>query len=157
MKGIFSLTTPVDLFRKLEHDFELMQQDPKDQYAAFNFFVTAEHMADWLHPGYENKKKIKKIRDSEVVLQVTSHLANGAKHFQAQAKHHKSVVKAEKTGYFGPGYFQEDYFGEWLFVELTGEAAAELGKSIRVNELAKKVLDFWRDQLPNWKENQFGF
>jgi hypothetical protein len=149
MKGIFSLTTPVDLFRKLEHDFESMQRDPTDQYAAFNFFVTAEHMVDWLHPGNENKdrEQRKEFRKSEVLLQVTSHLANGAKHFQAQAKHHQSVVKAQKTEYFGPGYFQEGYFGEWLFVELTGEAATKLGKSICTNDLAKRVLEFWRDHV----------
>lgn len=151
MKGIFSLTTPVDLFRKLERDFELMQRDPTNQDAAFNFFVTAEHMVDWLYPGYEKKKQREEFRNNEVLLQVTSHIANGAKHFQVQAKHHKSVAKTGQTGYFAgyfpKGYFSKGYFPEWLFVELTGEAAAKMGKSIRVNDLAKAVLEFWRDHL----------
>jgi hypothetical protein len=149
MKGIFSLNNPIDLLRKLEHDFGSMQRDPTNQYAAFNFFVTAEHMLDWLYPGNKCKEERKRIRASEILLQVTSHLASGAKHFQVEAPHHKSVVQTGQNGYFAPGYFQEGYFSEWLFIELTDEAADQLGKSIRLEDLAKRVLEFWRNHLSN--------
>ena len=107
-------------------------------------------MVDWLYPGYENTKKRTEIRDSEVLLQVTSHLANGTKHFQVQAKHHKSVAKTGQTGYFATGYFAKGYFSEWLCVELSDTAADELGKSIRVNDLAKRVLEYWKNHLSTY-------
>ena len=39
--GFFALGTPADLLKKLRHDFS---------YAAFDFFVTAEHLLDWKYP-----------------------------------------------------------------------------------------------------------
>jgi hypothetical protein len=147
MKGIFSLNTHIDLFGKLEREFEAMQRDPLNQDTAINFFITAEHMLDWLYPGDKNKKLRKEIRDGEVLLQLTSHLASNAKHFQAEAKQHKSVAETGQNGYFARGYFKEGYFPEWLFVGLTDEVAAQLGKSIRVDDLAKRVLEFWRNHL----------
>ena len=149
MQGIFNLTTPADLLKKLEHDYKLMKKDPTNQYAAFNFLTTAENMLDWLYPGRANKKNREAIRDKEIVLQVCSHLANGAKHFQVEAKHHKSVQKAQRTDYFGGamprGYFPKGYFPELLFVELTGKAAKKLGNSIRINDLAEQILNLWKN------------
>ncbi len=103
MEGIFSLTTLTDLFQKLEHDFSLMQMNPSDPYAAFNFFVTAEHMVDWKYPGYANKNNCKDFRKSNIILQICSHIANGAKHFVAQANHHKSVLDTSKKAVYGGG------------------------------------------------------
>lgn len=151
MKGIFNLTSPADLLKKLEHDYALMKKDPTDQYAAFNFLVTAEHMLDWLYPGYENKKIREELRNNEVLLQACSHLASGAKHFKVQAKHHKSILTARRTDFFGgampQGYFPKGYFPEWLFVEFTDEVAAKLGKTVRVNDLAEQIPKYWRNHF----------
>lgn len=51
---IFSLDTSTDLL-KLKHDYERIKMDPTDQYVAFDFFITAEHIIDWVLPGIENK------------------------------------------------------------------------------------------------------
>jgi hypothetical protein len=90
------------------------------------------------------------MRQSSVLLQTCSHLANGAKHFEVEAKHHKSVndtVKQEHyfpPGYFSPGYFAPGYFADGeLLVRLSGDAEASLGGSVSVLELAEKVLDYW--------------
>jgi len=45
-QGFGELRLPADLLRKLRHDFERMKMSPQDQYAAFDFFVTAEHIID---------------------------------------------------------------------------------------------------------------
>jgi hypothetical protein len=82
--GLFELRLPTDLIRKLRHDLERMETSPLDQYAAFDFFVTAEHIVDWLHPTDEPSRRA--LRDSSHLLRITSHLANGSKHFEATAK-----------------------------------------------------------------------
>jgi hypothetical protein len=51
LNGIFSLRTPRDLREKLEADYlRLTTAAPTSreaQYAAFDFFVCTEHLADW--------------------------------------------------------------------------------------------------------------
>ncbi len=89
--GIFNLRTASDLRQKLRHDLDRLKWSPTNTYEAFNFFVTAEHLLDWQFPGYDDKAQRERVRSEEVILQITSHLANGAKHFQTQAKHHRSV------------------------------------------------------------------
>ncbi len=54
-KGFFTFTTAKGLFLKLEHDLAEVQRKPSDPYTAFNFFVTAEHLLDWLYPGKANE------------------------------------------------------------------------------------------------------
>ncbi len=48
--GFAELRSPRDLLAKMEHDRRRMSADPTDTYAAFDFFVTAEHMLDWSFP-----------------------------------------------------------------------------------------------------------
>ena len=161
MKGIFSLRTPTDLLQKLEHDLNLIQERPDDSYVAYNFFVTAEHMLDWQYPGYANKTLREKLRNNKIILQICSHLANGAKHFAVQAKHHKSVSDTAKKAVYGGGALPKGSFpigaipkygmpGKWsdeLFVELSGEASVTFGKAIGVVALAERILEFWRGQI----------
>ena len=66
MKGVFNLRTPIDLLDKLKYDYAVFEKDKNNPYLAFNFFVTAEHMLDWIYPGYSNKGKRTALRDSEV-------------------------------------------------------------------------------------------
>ena len=160
MKGIFNLKSPSDLLQKLEHDFCLIQEKPDDPYIAFNFFVTAEHMLDWQYPGYENKIDRENLRKSEIILQICSHIANGAKHFEAQARHHKSISDTLKKAVYGGGGLPKGSFpigaipkygvpGEWtdeLYIELSGDASA-FGESISVVSLAEEILTFWKDKI----------
>ena len=68
MKGIFELRTPQDLLQKLRFDREQLKKDPTNTYLAFNFFVTAEHIKDWLHPGKANKANRVQLENSENLL-----------------------------------------------------------------------------------------
>ena len=47
--GFFDLRSPVDLLDKMRRDFKRLRAAPKDTYAAFDFFVTASHMHEWLN------------------------------------------------------------------------------------------------------------
>ena len=76
MKGAWRLETADDLLRKLEHDFERMRTAPADAYAAFDFFVTAEHVPEWTRPPSSE------LRRTAPLLAMVSHLANSSKHFE---------------------------------------------------------------------------
>ena len=149
MKGFGQLDRPHDLLDKLKHDFARVTADCGDTYAAFDFFVTAEHMVDWLLPGFTHKQERAALRASDPILQVVSHIANGSKHFVAEARHHHHVQHVDAPPpAFQPDAFQSNAFqtGE-LYVTLEGTAAQALGPELQVPELAERVLRFWEDYV----------
>ena len=148
LKGLGSLKTPLDLLQKIRLDFERLRKNPSNSYVAFDFFVSSYHMLDWLHPND------RKGRDSEEedcrLLQLCSHIANGAKHFEATAKKHKSVRDVQnKSGVLNQGVLNTAVLNPnklnfaGLFVYLNGEAAKEFRSMIGVIDLAKKILEHW--------------
>jgi hypothetical protein len=142
-KGFGSLKTPIDLLQKIRHDFERLREVPDDIYAAFDFFVSAYHMLDWLHPDDDTGRIAEEGKFP--LLQVCSHLANGAKHFEAKQTRHTSVddVVVEK-GAFQRGVFQPNSFQVGgLFIRLDGQAASMFGSKIEAVDFAQKVLLHW--------------
>lgn len=145
------LETPADLVRKLEHDLQRMAASGSDQYAAFDFFVTADSLVDWLYPEVPNdkiataeqKKRQSDLRKTNDLPRISSHIANGAKHFVVTR--HNSVTGIEKSRYVKKGYVEDGYFEEPLLVHLTPDEAARLGvkDSIEAIQLARLVLQFW--------------
>ena len=148
-KGFAPLKEPEDLLQKLEHDYERMQSDPNDSYAAFDFFVTAEHMLDWLHPDSENGRlKRKQLREVNEILQIVSHIASGAKHFEATAKQHNSVDEiGSSPGAFDPRAFNTEAFapGSFNFAGIT--VTLSNGQKRHVYDLAKEALRFWNETI----------
>jgi hypothetical protein len=149
-KGFAELRVPRDLVKKLKYELDRILESPQDQYAAyaaFNFFVTAEHIVDWIHP--DDRKARKDVRSSSPLLRITSHLANGIKHFEAKAAHHQSVANVEKLRYVEAGYAEEGYFEDPLIIHLTTEEQGFFGQSsIEVAALAKKVYEYWNPNAP---------
>jgi hypothetical protein len=153
MKGIFELRTTADLRRKLNREYERLSDDPTNSYIAFNLFLTAEHLLDWLHPGNANSAKRSMTRDASLILQICSHIANGAKHFEVEAKHHTSVSDTSMTagyhpaGYYPAGYMPTDYFPEsHLVVRLEGAARQKYGDTISAETLSRLIVDYWNGQ-----------
>jgi hypothetical protein len=143
MKGIFDLVTPADLLAKLRSDFDRLKRDPSDSYAAFDFFVTARHLPEWLYPDDEPRQRA--VFDDEVLMRVCAHIADGSKHFEAKSKRHFSVKSTSLEGAWAQkGLFQPDMIdnGE-LVVELDVNAAESLGDKMDALTLATRVLDFW--------------
>jgi hypothetical protein len=139
----------------LHRDLERLKADPMSADAAFNFFVTALHMLDWIYPKRSNNAKREAAEKASVLLQVCSHLGNGAKHFEVEAQKHKSVSSTSESGswfgpnWFGPNWFGPNWFGEdKLIVHLSGDAATQLGQTIGAIDLAEKVLEYW-DKNPD--------
>lgn len=151
LRGFAELQSPKDLVEKLRHDLVRMEKAPQDQYAAFDFFVTADSIIDWLHPDVPGDKpatELKRqdrstLRSSSVFLRVAAHIANGAKHFVVTR--HSSVAGIKKEHYVEPNYVDDDYVADPLLVHLTPEEAAAAGVDQRIDgvSLARAVLHYW--------------
>lgn len=142
--GLFQLKTAGDLFSKLQWELDKFREDPSNPWLAFNFFVTAEHLPDWIDK--------KSLRRSEPLLRVCSHLANGGKHFKTDR--HSSVSNAERDGVFEEGVYEKGVFEEWLTITLETDEATELGyKEIKAVPLAEQLVTWWEDYFKNENHN----
>jgi hypothetical protein len=142
------LRTATDLLAKLERDLVRLQVNPMDSYAAFDFFVTAYHILDWVYPGNVNQQKRQDIENDELLLQIASHLANGSKHFELNDRRHKSVedVIRHEGGFDLEAFDPEAFDTDELLVLLKGDAAAQFGSSVSAIELAKKMVEYWKQR-----------
>lgn len=137
----FELKTPADLFRKLEGDLVALEASYQDTRVAFNFFVTAEHVPDWL----DRRGLVRQ----HAILRVVSHIASGAKHFVLNDSRHRSVTSTEKFRYMEQGYVEPGYYHEPLLIHLSPDEAREMGAStVDAVTLGRQVLDFWRQYVP---------
>lgn len=146
IEGLFQLRGPRDLLAKLRHDYQRLSEAPHDAYVAFDFFVTAEHILDWTYPGVAGKPRRSAERNDAILLQVVSHIATGAKHMIPEDPRHQSVQHADvvDTPYGDGTYGGGAFGGRTLVIQLDGAAAEALGKSIAPLDLAKQVLEYWR-------------
>jgi hypothetical protein len=135
------LATVRDLFAKLEYDFERMRSRPDDIYAAFDFVVTAEHMCDWNGEPSLNQRI--------PLLRIVSHLASGAKYFEATRPRHNSVRDVtHRSGLFDSAIFDGNIFDVGrVSVKLDGAHAAEFGTEVSLVDLGAQVVTFWRHRL----------
>jgi hypothetical protein len=145
LNGFLALRTPKDLLRKLEADFARLGHSPADsieaQYAAFYFFVTAQHLPDWICAMCgKTKFELRSYPESAVV----SHVANGAKHFFVDVTRHKEVRDTTiHQGAFQASVFQVNAFDvAELRIEL------ENGVIEPVVAVATRVLAHWRAVVP---------
>lgn len=147
MSGLFQLRNASDLLAKLKHDYRRLEEAPDDAYIAFDFFVTAEHMLDWLYPGRANRTQRNSERNSNLILQVVSHLANGAKHMILEDPRHGSIQHADIafTPYGEGAYGAGTFGGISLVVTLEGDAAAAFGHQTTPLKLANRALKYWSD------------
>ena len=148
LEGFFALQKPGDLLAKLRGDYERLERSPGDTCAAFDFFVTAYHMLDWLYPNDKGRRE--QEERTNTVLQVCSHIANGIKHFRATARKHQSVsgTRSERSGGFNSGAFNRMGFNVLryrLFIRLDGQAAVRFGTEIECLSLASEVLKYWEN------------
>jgi|RhiMethySRZTD1v2_1073278.scaffolds.fasta_scaffold218380_2 hypothetical protein len=144
LNGFFSLQTPEDLLGKLEADFNrFCEANPTSvdaQYAAFDFFVTAEHLPDWLSRTRGGSLTQHRTCPDGALI---SHVANGAKHFRVDPQRHTTVRDTRSH----PGVFDPNVFDPLVFDVPRLVLDLENGISIAVMEVAKRVVDHWRSVL----------
>jgi len=82
--GIFSIQTPQELLRKLEADFARCEENWADAHAAWNFFVTAYHLAEWVlvarHSDPKVEKALGRLCNNDNYWKACRYFANSAKH-----------------------------------------------------------------------------
>ena len=146
--GIGRLQTPDDLLGKLRHDLQRLRGAPGDSFAAYDFFVTAEHMLDWVLPGHANDAKRSQLRSSNVLLGIVSHVANGSKHFVVESPRHQSVQHCNVAPSSSIGLSTSAGSGiERVFVSLEGPAILQFGPTMGADDLAERIVRFWESYL----------
>ena len=152
MNGWFGLTEPEQILAKLEREGEALCKHAMNADLALNFCVSGFHLIEWLHPGRTNSATRRSLIQSEPLLQVLEHLANGAKHFELDPGRHQAVKGsggapswAEVPFRTSPG--ERIVNKRMLYVRLDGEAEHTFGRIISVDDLVHKTLAFWKHQL----------
>jgi hypothetical protein len=153
-RGIFNLKTPHQLFEKLQRDFAHVKKFPEDSDAWFNFFVTADHLADWVTG---NEDDAKKMQQSHALLRVVHRLSINAKHYEQKppkpGKLRTSPVESthEAQVYtWDPNERKPVEAGKAYMLELSPMDAREIGlqdQFVSARNLAYRVVDFWAKQL----------
>jgi hypothetical protein len=137
------LQTPADLVDKLERDLSRIRGNPHDADAAFDFFVTADHVEEWLAQG--SKWGGHPNGHSGDLMRLVCHLGSGAKHFTATSGRHAAVKDVvEQAGAFDPRVFQADPFDVGGLVVDHHGLGGPLPGSIGVTELAERVVTHLR-------------
>jgi hypothetical protein len=93
--GIFGLDRPEQLLKKLEYDFQRLRHDQGREtmlYTAFDFFVTAYSLVDWVKKrGALTQTEVDALY-APVLIKLCGDLANGGKHFQLREDKTKTTV-----------------------------------------------------------------
>src|SRR5688572_12385857 len=156
MPGFFDLMTPQDLMQKLEREYARWTADPLNVDLAWNFFVTAEHLPDWLArtgPGMPGGLTITAVKRDSPLLRICSHIANGEKHFRPGPDYTSvDCTVREMTGLVKGGFVEEGFVADEpaLRVYLTPDEQQALKRDaadVDALPLAAQVLEFWR-QFP---------
>jgi len=158
MEEFFDLRTPEHLLRKLEREYERWKADPLNNDFAWNFFVTAEHLPDWLARADSQALgglSINAFKHDRPLLRVCSHIANGAMHFRPRLEHtsvDRTVIELRR--YVEDGYIDDGYFAKepMLVVYLSPDEVAALqqaGVPVTAEDsealwTAARVLEFWQ-------------
>jgi len=142
--GFFDVRDPQALFQKMQYDYSRMIAEPLNVYPAWDFFVTANHLIEWIWPSAGTAQH-REERKWEAIPRVCEHLANGAKHFILN-REHSAVAQLERVeGAFDSGAFDASGFDtDALMITLDAKEAAELGvQQIAAPALARRVLLYW--------------
>jgi hypothetical protein len=157
MYKFFDLQTPRDLLRKLEREYDRWKADPWSVDLAWNFFVTAEHLPDWIYyqdmptsgmkrPDLLGGKKLRDFKHAQFETRICSHLANGGKHFHLDDPNLNSVAATRREGAWGSSPYGTEAWGggPTLIIDLTPDEQATRCDALT---LAAQVLAFWQRRL----------
>ena len=144
MSLTYGLLTVKDLFKKLERDSKLLDEEVTSD-RMFNFVVTGYSMIDWIKndpsvpQSAKDENHIKRLR-CQLWLKVCGNLANASKHFKLTRRGPITSSSTSSQG-FGVGRFGKGGFG-------IGEESIEIllndGTKYDGLDLVNGVLNEWR-------------
>jgi hypothetical protein len=132
------LQSQADLLAKLRTDLVRLVRDPGDDYAAWDFFVTAEAMRDW----NRSRGREPMGRDDPLLLRV-SDVANHGKHYLTRDPLLVTVRDIGAAGAFDPDAFDPAAFDTVRLVIATDD---EPGSESAV-DLARRAVEWWDAEL----------
>jgi hypothetical protein len=148
--GLFGLDRSDQLLKKLEYDFQRLRHDQGQEtmlYTAFDFFVTAYSLVDWLqNSGARTEAEIKAIRN-EMLTKICADLANGSKHFHLEKSVKTNVTTHAAEPAYSSAFSSCGFQAQWsAWVNLPADEAAAAGVPERcpIGALARKVWEHWR-------------
>lgn len=147
MGGVWNIRTSEQLLAKLEHDLERMQAAPTDARPAFDFFVTAFHLADWVHDGDEDAARA--MVKGERLLTIAGHIANKTKHFELREGNWTQVEGTPIPARTRPGLNGLSMSNRsGLVIRLDQDYSLKMGRrDLPALVLAAQLLKFWRDEI----------
>ena len=110
MSLTYSFQTASDLYAKLKRDANALLGEVSGDHA-FNFFVTAYHLAEWIQkdPSVHSDVKDRMTTASQSVpYRLCKDLANASKHFVQRGKHEAKrtdVAQGYGAGRYGVGAY----------------------------------------------------
>jgi hypothetical protein len=137
--GIWNLDTATDLLAKLHNDLKRMCEEPRNPWPAYDFFVTAYHIHEWIARDEEHKKRL----ESEPLVRVAGEIATRAKHKRAD---NSTWVTLHSMGARMPGPLSRTPQGipTDLWVELQDPASTPLGRHIiTAVQLGDCLIEHW--------------
>ena len=153
-RGIFNLKTPHQLFEKLKRDFAHVQRCPEDSDGWFNFFVTADHLADW-YCGNEDAAKA--MQQSNALLRVVHRLSINAKHYEQKPAKPGSIRLSPVANTHEAQTYRWDPHqsppqpveaGKAYWLQLSPTEASELGSEfLSAHSVGFRVVEFWAKKL----------
>jgi len=126
MTHFFRLETAQLLLEKLTRDLARVERWPNDVDMAFDFFLTADAILDWLYSGPSAQHQREDLHN-DPLLRAVRELASGANPLEL-----KRGERAQRV----------------LAVELSGRAAQKYGSRLSVLDMARHVHAYWTTQLP---------
>jgi len=142
--GFYGIKTANDLLAKAKRDYDKLKSEHSNIDLAFNFFVTIEHMPDWLKMDRQQKKSIK---NNSHVLRVCSHLASGIKHFEP-FDDYNSVKSTQADSVYEEGIYEESVYDRWLTINLDGDEINKFQKNhVTAVELGEMVISYWDNYI----------
>ena len=113
------------MLRKLEHDFERMRSQLDDPYAAFDFFVTARHLSEWMTTA--EKKSLNASEEYLKLRAAIRDVGDSAKHFEITrqpATDSKATLRVESAHGLGP-WGTGRYSAGYLVIHLSGQRVGD--------------------------------
>lgn len=171
----FGIRSSVDLLAKAERELDryrlAVSSNPKDFRShsdhAFNFVITAWHVADWVwketkgsaekwHECDSFKSLVSKVRSECEALKICHELATGSKHFEIRKSQAQTVKSTDTKSKQGGGVFRpalqpafrpalRSAFGGYVVHGLA--ITLKDGKIVEPEIVFQQALDYWRGAL----------
>jgi excisionase family DNA binding protein len=152
----FGLMDPAELLGKLFHDFKRLQADREQHtilYTAFDFFVTAYSLVDWIINSTPEMTKAErdKLR-APMIVKICGDIANGTKHFIRNRPKQTSITTHSAPPAFSGAFSNasQTAWSAWVELNPAEAKAASIPQICPIEQLAEAVLAHWKAYFEGW-------